>query len=125
MRIKLKGRQTKQDQIMKPTVKNKTTKLTGLAIILCGSLMAGQCSAQQLALEYPIVWVGNQPPSDTETVELWWDVMQFQTNASSGLAALEAFVTNHVDSPWTPSLHSNLGYHYRKLGRDSLALEHW
>lgn len=45
--------------------------------------------------------------------------------AKDELNALENFIASHPDSSWTPSLRVNLGKHYRKEGRQTLALNHW
>ena len=72
------------------------------------------------------VWVGKAPPSDADNQDLWRAIGQFKTaDVAAGLAALEGFISDHPDSPWTPSLHANFGQHYRERGRFSLALEHW
>lgn len=39
--------------------------------------------------------------------------------------ALATFVQQHPDSPWTPSVRSSLGKHFRDRGRYSDALEQW
>jgi len=104
----------------------KSRGFARIVSLFCLSLapFASQSSPQP-ALDYPIVCVGDIAPSPSESAELWAGVVQYQTDPQAGLATLEQFVSDHPDSPWTPSLRSNLGAVYRKLGRDTLALQHW
>ena len=80
---------------------------------------------QALVFPQRIVWVGKQAPSDADSLALLDAIAQFQpTNITTGLTALERFISEHPASPWTPSLHQNLAEHYRERGRLTLALQH-
>src|SRR5437867_3770264 len=73
-----------------------------------------------------VVWVGEQPPTESESKVLWllldeWRAGHFQP----GFAKLELFLAAYTNSPWAPSLHANLGKFYRDRGLISPALEHW
>jgi len=73
-----------------------------------------------------VVWVGNQPPIESESQWLWqildgWRASKYQI----GLQDLELFLQGNTNSPWAPSLHANLGKFYLDQGRITPALEHW
>jgi len=96
----------------------------------------------------PLVWVGEHAPETAESEALLAILGQLQreladpipvkivtTNAGIITATykrapihypvLEQFISQHPDSPWTPSLRANLAEWYREQGRYTLALEHW
>lgn len=73
-----------------------------------------------------LVWVGEAVPPEEQSAELWAAVRGAGINPwPQRLEALERFVAAHSDSAWTPSIRLQLGAHYRLVGRDSRALEHW
>ncbi|MCL4181514.1 MAG: hypothetical protein KJ072_27720 [Verrucomicrobia bacterium] len=76
--------------------------------------------------EEPLTWVGDGFPGDEESDALWAaiDVMR-ELGPRPGFEALEAFIEAFPDSAWTPSVRSNLAFHYREIGRYTLALDHW
>jgi len=96
-------------------------------LLLLGALtLTSHCTAQSLFFEHLLVPIGDQPPDQAETAELHFYLVQYQSgNQSDALLGLESFATNHPASSWLPSLHSDLGFHYRQIGRDTLALQHW
>ena len=74
----------------------------------------------------PLVWVGNQAPSDAESEELMDDIGTFKTNGvAAGFATLEKFVTDHPHSPWTPALEVHMAEYYRLNGNYTPALTFW
>ena len=80
----------------------------------------------EMAFPRRIVWVGEEPPSQAQSEALWQALVTMRTEGvQPGIAALEAFTSLYPESPWTPPLHANLGAHYERLGRLSLALPHW
>jgi tetratricopeptide (TPR) repeat protein len=101
------------------------TMFVATALAQTAEELATQIS-QRPAFQHPIIFVGEQTPALAESQELWFDLTLMRAHGvPTGLAALENFVTNHLDSPWTPSLRNNLAHYYRQNGRYSLALEHW
>src|SRR6266498_5355772 len=66
-------------------------------------------------------WVGDQPPSASESEYLWEILDGWRKSGKTiGLTDLEMFVAAYPDSPWAPSLHANLGKLFRDAGRYSL-----
>src|SRR5258707_415606 len=88
-------------------------------LLLAAALTLGcHCTAQSLFFEHLLVPIGDQPPDRAETAELHFYLVQYQSgNQAEALLGLENFVTNHPASVWIPSLHSDLGFHYRQIGR--------
>lgn len=76
--------------------------------------------------ETPIVWVGQTPPGQQESKALWQALDVGQSKDFSQMVVnLEAFVEKHTNSPWSPSIHADLGQYYLREGYLSLALSHW
>src|SRR5437667_1695343 len=66
--------------------------------------------------QQPIVWVGDQPPDETESLALWivldnWRANHYQAGAD-GAEDIELFLQAYTNSAWAPSLHANLGRFY-------------
>src|SRR5205814_2755812 len=73
-----------------------------------------------------VVWVGQQPPSESESKVLWllldeWRAGHFQP----GFGKLDLFLTAYTNSPWAPALHANLGKFCRDRRLLRPALQHW
>src|SRR6266568_7617335 len=71
-------------------------------------------SGSYFLLPQRFVWVGDQPPAESESEILWrlldrWRASGYQ----SGLSEIELFVEAYPNSAWVPSLHANLGKFYR------------
>jgi RHS repeat-associated protein len=74
----------------------------------------------------PLVWVGDTPPSEQESRELWEAMGDGQMKTRQDVAAsLEGFVKAHPQSSWRPAIEERLGSYYRGTGYFSLALSHW
>ena len=86
---------------------------------------AGEIMKAPLFLE-PVVWVGQTPPSEAESKELW-QAAGLDPNSTGGdkIGGLEAFIQKHPESPWTPSLRCNLANYYSQKGYFTPALENW
>src|SRR5690242_17994960 len=103
----------------------------GLALFVARAGVAGNISqVEQIQharlFSRPLTWVGSQPPTDAESIELLTDIGTFKTNGvAAGFEELEKFVKAHPDSAWTPSLEVNMAEYWRKHGRYSLALSLW
>ena len=71
-------------------------------------------------------WVGQTSPNAAESQRLWqaFGVGQY-TNMDQALDGLEAFIQANPNSPWTASLHANLGKYYFDTVRFTLALGHF
>jgi RHS repeat-associated protein len=73
----------------------------------------------------PLVWVGETPPSEQESQELWEAMGGGQQKTRADIAAdLERFVRAHSKSPWRAAIEDRLGTYYRDAGYFSLALNH-
>jgi hypothetical protein len=109
------------------TRKNSFVHLLIHRLLLAAALtLTSPCIAQSLFFEHLLVPIGDQPPDRAETGELYFYLVQYQSgHQADALLGLENFVTNHPASSWIPSLRSDLGYHYRQVGRDTMALQHW
>jgi len=83
-------------------------------------------SGSYFLTQQPFVWVGDQPPSETESQELWIVLDNWRANGyRTGAQDIELFLQTYTNSPWAPSLHASLGKFYLDNGRITLALEHW
>jgi hypothetical protein len=100
-----------------------------LAVSRCSAADAedytGRISRARI-FDQPLVWVGDVPPTQAESQELW-DALGIGRikSLSEAAIALEAFIQKHPGSPWSPSLHANLGHLNREQGYFSSALNHW
>lgn len=75
----------------------------------------------------PLLWVGPLQPSEAESEELW-DIYEDNRNKPSNdqaIGSLEAFIKNHPNSPWVPSLQANVAMYYRQNGYFTSALNNW
>jgi hypothetical protein len=73
----------------------------------------------------PLVPTGSEPSAE-ENRQLAQALSQHaQRTINDDFSALEQFVTDHQDSPWTPSLMFDLGMEYYKTGWYSKALDTW
>lgn len=108
--------------------------LLAATMILLGKTNAATTKIAEIAQEisnrpaflFRLVWISDELPPEHESQALW-DALQVLHNEGikPGIARLEQFVSAYPVSAWTPSLESNLGLHYRRQGRYSLALQHW
>ena len=74
----------------------------------------------------PLMWVGETPPSEEESRQLWDAMGGAQRGKLPDLApGLSEFVKAHPASPWRPAVENCLGTSYRDQGYFSLALDHW
>ena len=74
----------------------------------------------------PLVWVGEQAPTEAESVRLLAALSGATANdPSPAFPALERFVQENPTSPWAPSVHLRLAAHYDGRGGYSLALQHY
>ncbi|HEY3760659.1 MAG TPA: cysteine peptidase family C39 domain-containing protein [Verrucomicrobiae bacterium] len=74
----------------------------------------------------PLAVVGTVPPADEQNEILAEEVARIKKHGlDSSIPALEAFVSRYSASPWTPSLHANLGRYDYEHGRYGKALDHW
>ena len=74
----------------------------------------------------PIVWIGPRAPSLGESADLWTALEVYRrTGVKGGFPALEQYLREHPDSPWTPWLRANLGEYYADHFQPTRALEHW
>jgi hypothetical protein len=103
----------------------------GLTLATTGPLVAqttdyaGQVTQSRLFVQ-PLVWVGTQPPPDSESLELLGDVGIFKSDGvKAGFAALEHFLVEHPQSAWAPALEVNMAGYYRRQGGYTPALSHW
>jgi len=102
-----------------------------LIAVYCGTVLIPNASAQtsmveeivqQPIFQHRLIYVGDRMPDEQETRDLGLAIkLLYSDGVATGIAAFEEFIAAHPDSAWTPSLRSNLGYHYRKMGRYSLA----
>src|SRR5712672_1051001 len=94
------------------------------ALLLGGAVtLANLGECQALFFEHLLITVSDQPPDRAETMELHTYLALFQSGDQvNALVGLEGFFTSHPASVWLPSLHSDLGFYYRQIGRDTLAL---
>src|SRR2546429_4843175 len=73
-----------------------------------------------------VIWVGDQPPSESESRQLFQILDGWRaSHRQAGLADIEMFLEAYTNSAWAPCLHSNLAKFYRDRGRYTLALGHW
>src|SRR5579864_127803 len=117
---------------MKSLAKYLAVPLGLLLFVSTSSTRAGSVNDQaahisQVRLfDIPIVWIGDKAPTESETQELWESVRNLsQAKPDERFTPLAAFVKQHPDSAWNPSLQALLGRYYRVHGRYSLALENW
>src|ERR1043165_6947690 len=97
----------------------------GFGLQAAESTPADQVTSQRI-FEQPILWVGEQPPSDAESLELLGALDASGTNRMARrVERLEQFIADNPSSAWTPSLRANVAVHYRFIGRYSRALAHW
>ncbi|HLX70603.1 MAG TPA: RHS repeat-associated core domain-containing protein [Verrucomicrobiae bacterium] len=86
---------------------------------------ADQISSARL-FKGPLVWVGQMPPSSTESQELWQAAgLDPSFGVTDKVYSLVTFIQTHPDSAWTPSLEANLAWYFRSEGRYGQALEYW
>jgi hypothetical protein len=86
----------------------------------------GRLVAQGFHFDQPVVWLGPAAPAALENSALAEAVLLSRAvRWPEGLQTLEDFINAHPDSPWVPSLRSQLANSYHKLGRDTVALKHW
>ena len=104
--------------------------LVGLALLTAPGWAATDSYTDKLTqarlLPQPLLWVGQTPPSEAESQELWTAFAVGEHKPFDEVAGnLEAFIKVHPNSPWVPSLQSSLGTWYRRNGYSTLALNHW
>jgi len=111
---------------------NRIQPILVVALVLGATtaLAASTDSASQVAQERlfaePLVWVGTQPPPDSESFELLGAIGIFKSGGvQAGFKSLEFFLTEHPHSAWAPALEVNMAEYYRRSGHYSLALSHW
>jgi hypothetical protein len=70
----------------------------------------------------PLDWVGETPPSEQESRDLW-EAMggRERKNFSDIAASLEDFIKTHPQSPWRPGLENRLANYYKDAGYFSVA----
>ncbi len=74
----------------------------------------------------PLVWVGQNKPSDAESKMLWSAFgVEKSRPLGDSIPDIESFIASNPSSAWTPSLNCNLGDYYREKGYFSQALSHW
>ncbi len=74
----------------------------------------------------PVIWVGTQPPSESESQRLWEALKSLKKPGKADrLKEVEGFLTDYPDSAWIPSLKANLAVFHRSMGRYSAALHSW
>jgi RHS repeat-associated protein len=87
-------------------------------------------SAEQIShaslFKQPLLWVGNVPPSASQSAALLEDINVFKTQGQqAGFSSLEQYVETCPNSSWTPALEVHLAEHDRAIGRYSEALAYW
>jgi RHS repeat-associated protein len=109
----------------------QTTIATFLLLMVAMSLRATSIDythqvTQSWLFPDPLVWVGAQPPSQTESSEVLGVVGVFNSGGvQAGYLALGKFLAEHPHSAWTPDLEVHLAGYYRSEGRYTQALSHW
>src|SRR5258708_2661077 len=69
---------------------------------------------QRRVFKEPLLWVGDQPPDEAESLALSAALEVAGTNHTARrVEQLEQFVTAHPGSPWAPSIRANLAVVYR------------
>lgn len=100
--------------------------LGGLQVFASGGLDG--YTLRLLTLRYferNLVCVGTSYPTEDQSKKLCEIFASGKTNQLLAIEQLQAFVQQHPDSPWTPSLESNLGMYDYNNGYYSLALTNW
>src|SRR5439155_23092567 len=126
--------------VMKPnlfrTIRRGILVVTGWVLLLAFSPSSARAaqfnsfaeavSGSYFLTQQPFLWVGAQPPDESESRDLWLVLDNWRSNGyRSGASDLELFLQTYTNSPWAASLHANLGNFYRDHGRITPALEHW
>jgi RHS repeat-associated protein len=77
-------------------------------------------------LGHPLVWIGDAPPSEQESLALWESTGEGKMKAPQELArGVEGYVNSYPDSPWRAAIENRLGMYCRNSGYFSPALKHW
>ena len=117
----------------------KRMKICLQKLLIAGCLLAASRSPAESAdaalavqvsraplFSQPLVWIGSQPPSGTESQALLKEIDVFKRKGvDAGFASLDQFVQTYPHSAWTPALEVHLAEHDRARGRYDEALAHW
>ncbi|HEV2207455.1 MAG TPA: RHS repeat-associated core domain-containing protein [Verrucomicrobiae bacterium] len=99
--------------------------LVGFPSLAPAVSVEGQIESKR-AFAYPIQWIGQAAPPNTESAALLSALSVFDKEGPLlGNAALEIFLTDHPYSAWDPSLNTGMAEYYRRTGAYSRALNHW
>ena len=102
------------------------TLATMVPVARADDLTAANAISAKPVFPTPIIWVGIEPPTTSESQDLMRAVSLFETNGSkAGFAALDDFASRNPSSAWTASVNLHLGDYYRSIGRYSKAAEMW
>jgi RHS repeat-associated protein len=82
--------------------------------------------AHSRLLSMPLQWVGQTPPTEAESIELWeaFGAGHYKS-FDDAVPGLESFIKTHPNSAWVPSLRANMGVYYRQSGYFTFALADW